>query len=134
MNETASTVTRAEALRFNDRWTDYDREVVGREIDRLADRTSELVRIKSGQYIRASGDHRTALMYIGAGYVCWYNEVFDELPDKPDGTERSKTWTTIWLSTHVEQGKRSRGPEEDLTYCPICFIVLPKTGICDDHG
>ena len=126
-----STITRPQALRFNSRWTDYDRSVVGHELDRVADRTASLYVPRTRPYVRAIDGKGRTLLYIGAGYLWWYSEIIEEMNDPPGLLEADGAGWLLPLSTHQESGShRSPSDEETLAICSRCFIALPSTGIC----
>jgi len=46
-------------------------------------------------------------------------------------------WGNAWtveLSRFVARGDRQPSRDELVRVCPECFIAMPATGACDDHG
>lgn len=123
-----SLATRLEATTFNPRWTDHDREVVARELDRVGDRTAYLWRIRSNTYIRATGTDGHAVLFVESGYLWWPGNT-SALPDGavPDGDG----WI-LDLSTRGNSGSRlSPNEETPPPTCPRCQMYeLSATGIC----
>lgn len=54
-------------------------------------------------------------------------------PDYPGGIEAGK-YRFVELSRFVARGDRQPSGDELLSVCPECFIAMPATGACDDHG
>jgi hypothetical protein len=124
-----SAATRPQAIAYNSDWTDYDRQVVARELDRVAPRTAYLWRTESNAYIRATDTQGHALLYIAAGYLWWHA---DYAPELPQGVERDGDGWILALSTRRESGPR-RSPIEDeaAEICPKCrMYVLSASGVC----
>lgn len=121
--------TRADAIAYNHRWTDYDRQIVSAELDRLRDQTAYLWRTESNSYIRATDKYGKALMYIEAGYLWWHEGRVETLPEGvlPD----DEGWI-LPLSTRQDSGSR-QGPREETeaAICQRCFsYALSRTGLC----
>jgi len=121
--------TRDDALRFNGRWTDHDRDVVAAELDRLRDRTAYFWRTGSNAYIRATDADGKGLVYVEAGYLWWRNGRVETIPE---GAVREDEGWLLALSTRQESGPRRRPrDDEDPAVCQRCFsYALSVTGVC----
>ena len=128
-NRGGTLATRAEAIAYNRRWTDYDRQVVSAEIDRIRDHTSYLWRTESNSYIRATDADGKALMYVEAGYLWWHEGRVENLPE---GVIRDGDGWLLPLSTRQDSGSRQgRREEAELPICQRCFsYALSATGLC----
>lgn len=120
-----SAVTRAEALRFNSRWTDADRALINEQIDRL--QPVEFHRPPKGGYITCRDSSGRPLMHIEAGML-----TFPESTLPANAIRWEPVWTAGYLplSTKGSDSSRSQAAERTGSVCPDCFEVRSLAGDC----
>ena len=133
------TMTRAEVVAWNGRWSDADREVLIRHLARVG--AARFSRTADGAYVRCVDAQDRTVMIIAPGYVTfptpWVNE--ECAPDWPGialstfGSGPAPRAATTQRPGTARPASAQRTPahrEKEPRYCPRCFLELTTTGVC----
>lgn len=138
------TLLRSEVLAWNLRWSDGDKTIVARQLDRVG-----AVRFRSTAgdgYVRCVNPHDRVVMVIAPGYLLFPRAMVNQdcAPDWPGialstfGIARSaapvkrakKTASAAKKTSTVTRPAVKRLTEPEPTFCPRCFLQMTTAGVC----
>ena len=120
---TRRTLTRKQALEWNEEWSYTDREIIEQQLKRLNPRTFYVP--PSEGYVGCVDTRGTVVMTLHAGYLEFKPELAPDDRPEPD-------WPGLELSTFRPRATPTPQPSEGSLVCPVHRIALPVTGICDE--
>ncbi|KNX38849.1 hypothetical protein [Luteipulveratus halotolerans] len=118
-------LTRDQVFTWVGEWSVADHRTIAEHLDRVGAVSYSVP--ASGGYIRCADADDRMVMRIAPGYVEFATAT------APDDLKDSE-WRGFTLSTFRERRSPELAYDEPPQVCPVHFVTLPASGVCDDCG
>lgn len=124
--ENGTQLSLTDVLRFNRRWTDADRAIIGHEINSTGSTAFTFRQSGFNEYVAATSSDGQSTLHISKGTIYFkagYN------PNRPEAVADGDHWI-LRLSTHQSVSDEPRREQAVGEVCARCFQTKSVTGIC----
>jgi len=133
-------VTRSSILAGNLQWTDADRETLRRAMDAVSDRVDYAYRRQTYWALKPAAGTPRVPLYVHLTHVAVDRDI--ALPADlaaraypgsrgADDQYRLIDFSTARQKRRAQAPRTKRTPPNNVKTCPVHFIQLPTTGVCD---
>lgn len=135
-------ITRSEFLARNPQWTDVDRETLRRVLEAVSERVDHAYRRQSYWALKPAAGTSRVPLYLHLHHLAVDRDV-DLPPDLaarafPGSRGEYDQYVIIEFSTAPQQSRAprvrsatARAARASVETCPVHFVELPATGVCD---
>lgn len=123
-------ITHQQAMAWNPAWSAADRQVIQAHLDRLAIQAFHATKT----YVSCVDLKNREAMTILPGRITFAPKLAPSAQAEADGIPLSTNSGRSPRTTTPRSTARVTRPEPELILCPVHFMALPASGVCDECG
>lgn len=133
-------ITRSSILASNLHWTDADRETLRRAMDAVSDRVDHAYRRQTYLALRPAAGTSRVPLYVHPTHVAVDRDIAlpadlaaRAFPGRRGAEDRYQIieFSTARQKRRAPASRAKRTPPNNIKTCPVHFIQVPTTGVCD---